>query len=108
MTRATVVLPVPGGPRNTKCRIGLSVVYPATARRRAASIDAAIERTCSLTPSSPIIASSSAIASSMVICGFGRGGAAGCWSRAARSAYACATPCARGPYPGRWPPMAPG
>ena len=74
-TRATVVLPVPGGPRKTKCRIGLSVVTPATARRRAASMDAAIERTCSLTAASPIIASSSAMASSMEICGRGAAGA---------------------------------
>jgi len=78
-------LPVPGGPRNTKCRIGRSVLMPATVRRRAASMDAAIERTCSLTGVSPIIASSSAIASSTEIGGRGRGGPPW-WSRAACSA----------------------
>ncbi len=76
MTRATAVLPVPGGPRNTKCCMGFSVPCPASARRRAASTDAAIERTWSLTAVSPIMASSSAIASSMVITGHS---AAACW-----------------------------
>jgi hypothetical protein len=87
-TRATVVFPVPGGPRNTKCRIGRSVVIPATVRRRAASMEAAMERTCSLTDVSPIIASSSAIASSTEICGRGLGGPdpAPWWLRAACSA----------------------
>ena len=85
ITRATVVLPVPGGPRKTKCRIGLSVPKPATARRRAASIDTAIERTCSLTGPRPTIASSSASASSGVIGGL-LTAAAGCGSRAAWSA----------------------
>ena len=58
---------------------------PATVRRRAASMEAAIERTCSLTGVSPIIASSSAIASSTEIGGRGRG-APPWWSRAACSA----------------------
>ena len=54
---------------------------PATVRRLAASMEAAIERTCSLTGASPIIASSSAIASSTEIGGRGLG--APWWSRAA-------------------------
>jgi AMMECR1 domain-containing protein len=44
MMRATAVFPVPGGPRKTRCCIGFSVPYPASARLRAASIEAAIER----------------------------------------------------------------
>ena len=69
MTRATAVFPVPGGPRNTKCCIGFSVPCPAIARRLAASTEAVIERTWSLTAARPIIALSSAIASSTVITG---------------------------------------
>ena len=68
-TRATVVLPVPEGPTNTKCRIGFSAANPASARIRAASIEAAIARTCRFTGSRPIIASSSASASFTEICG---------------------------------------
>ena len=67
--RATAVLPVPGGPRNTMCCMGLSVAYPATARLRAASIDAAIDLIWSLTAVRPIMLSSSAMASSTVISG---------------------------------------
>src|SRR5215469_16835727 len=69
MIRATAVLPVPGGPRNTKCCIGLSVLCPATARRRAASTAAVIDLIWAFTAARPIMASSSAIASSTLIGG---------------------------------------
>src|SRR5215831_16734838 len=90
MIRATEVLPVPGGPRKTKCCMGLSVWYPACARLRAASTDAASWRIWPLTPSRPIIASSSAIAWSMVIVGRSRS-APGC------SGTPTATCCIRAP-----------
>ena len=66
---ATLVLPVPGGPTNTKWRIGGSVEYPASLRSLAASIEAAIERTCSFTGARPIMLSSSPSASSTEIGG---------------------------------------
>src|SRR6266516_434312 len=90
MIRATEVLPVPGGPRNTKCCMGLPVWYPACARMRAASTDAVSWWIWSLTPARPIIASSSATACSTVIVGRSRAGPA-------RSGTPVATCCTRPP-----------
>src|SRR5690348_14886047 len=47
--RATVVLPVPGGPVNTKCLVGGWLVRPWRSRSLATRSWAAIARTCSLT-----------------------------------------------------------
>ena len=75
------------------------------ARRRAASMEAAIDRTCSLTGASPIILSSSAIASATEMSGSGSTLA---WSRADGS-YGAAAACARTPYavPGPYAPFGP-
>ena len=64
--RATVVLPVPGGPANTKCRICGGLGSPCRSRILATRSWAAIACTCRLTGSSPTIRSRSASASSRV------------------------------------------
>ena len=64
--RATVVLPVPGGPVNTKCLAGGWLVSPCVSRSLATRNCAAIDRTCCFTGSRPTSSSSSAIAPSTV------------------------------------------
>ncbi len=63
---ATVVLPVPGGPVNTKCRTGGWLDSPCRSRSRATLSWAAISCTCRLTGSRPTSSSSSASALSRV------------------------------------------
>ena len=64
--RATVVLPVPGGPVKTKCLAGGWLVRPCASRSRATRSCAVISCTWRLTGSRPISASSSASALSSV------------------------------------------
>src|SRR3954471_6811866 len=67
--RATVVLPVPGLPRKTRCWVVATSGSPASLRRACTRRKATSARTCSFTDSSPGRASSSASSSSS-----GRGG----------------------------------
>src|SRR3954469_18181091 len=67
--RATVVLPVPGLPRKTRCCVVATSGRPASLRRACTRRNATSARTCSFTDSSPGSASSSVSSSSS-----GRGG----------------------------------
>src|SRR5579884_579007 len=62
--RATVVLPVPGLPRKTRCCVVATSGSPASLRRACTRRKATSARTCSLTDSSPGSASSSSSSSS--------------------------------------------
>src|SRR3954447_1254694 len=68
-SRATVVLPVPGLPRKTRCCVVATSGSPASLRRACTRRNATSARTCSFTDSRPGSASSSASSSSS-----GRGG----------------------------------
>src|SRR5579884_1540313 len=70
--RATVVLPVPGLPRKTRCCVVATSGSPASFRRACTRRNATSARTCSLTDSRPGSESSSAISSSSGRSGSGR------------------------------------
>ena len=84
-SRATVVLPVPGLPTNTRCRVMVGDFSPALVRSASTRSTATWRWISALTSASPISASSSASSSSSDFSGSGSGSGGRCrWRRAAQ------------------------